>query len=763
MERLYSGTPDIDAMSIRLRLILLIASVLLPAFAAGAIAVWFVYSEEQDAQERSLSEAARVLAQLVDNELRNSANLLQALSTSPDLAAGQLERFYTHIRTLSADGRNPIILSDLQGRQILNTRLPFGTTGRTVNQRLFDLRRRAGPRPPLVSDLFFSTLGQRHEFAIQAPVFVQGELRHYLSRRMEAKELQRFLGQQGFPDKWITSVVDRQGTVIARSAHFEQFIGKRATGELARKIGAGIAQGTNDGVSLDGTRVKAFFYRAPMSEWTIVLSVPVADLNRPALRASLLLAALFVLILAAALALTQRYLARILAPVHRLRDDARRLGHGEAVTPFDSGLAELDVVNASLVRASGELRAANANMEKRVAEAIESTERAQRALLHSQKLEALGRLTGGVAHDFNNVLQTLTAALQLIAIESNPARLPDRIAVCKRAVDRAAVLVAQLRAFGRTQDAYLQTVRADEAVSAALPMLRNSLPSGIRLDTAIGAGDWAVRIDLTQFELALLNLVLNARDAIDAQGLITLRVSRHSEADGGGPVPVGDFVRIEIADTGAGMPPEVLAKACDPFYTTKPVDKGSGLGLPQAYGFATQSHGALVLKSAVGAGTTVSLYLPRVAAQDAAQSAPAGRDAAPAAPGLAATVLFVEDDSLVRESVTPILEQAGARVLCARDGEEALRLLEAGHPIDILFTDIVMPGELNGVMLARRVRVRFPHIALVLATGYFEERFELPDATLLTKPYQAGDALEALRRAMLSAPAPAAVTAPTTS
>ncbi|MEH6435837.1 hybrid sensor histidine kinase/response regulator [Massilia sp. DD77] len=739
-------------MSIRLRLILLIASVLLPAFAAGAIAVWFVYAEEQDAQERSLSEAARVLAQLVDNELRNSANILQALSTSPDLADGDLGRFYSHARTLSADGRNPISLSDLRGRQILNTRLPFGTPGRTINGRLFELRQQAGPSRPLVSDLFFSALGQRHEFAIQAPVFVQGELRHYLSRRMEAKELQRFLGRQGFPDKWITSLVDRQGTVIARSLHVEQFIGKRATGELARKIAAGMEQGTNDGVSLDGTRVKAFFYRAPMSEWTIILSVPVAELNGPALRASLLLAALFTLILAAALALTQRYLRRILAPVHRLRDDAQRLGRGDAVTPFASGLAELDVVNTTLVRASGELRAANANMEKRVAEAIESTERAQRALLHSQKLEALGRLTGGVAHDFNNVLQTLTAALQLIAIEANPDRLPDRIAVCKRAVDRAAALVAQLRAFGRTQDAYLQTVRADEAVSSALPMLRNSLPSAIRLDTAIASGAWAVRIDLTQFELALLNLVLNARDAIEGQGLITVRVENHHEhgaADG--PVPAGEYVRIEIADTGAGMTPEVLAKACDPFYTTKPVDKGSGLGLPQAYGFASQSYGTLVLRSAVGAGTTASLYLPRAAPGAVAQALPAGRDGASASPGLAATVLFVEDDSLVRDSVMPILEQAGAEVLCARNAEDALRLLEAGHQVDILFTDIVMPGKLNGVMLAKQVRERFPHIALVLATGYFAEHFELPEATLLTKPYQASDVLEALRRAILSA------------
>jgi signal transduction histidine kinase len=732
-------------MNIRSRLIFLVACVLLPAFGAGAISVWYVYAEEQRAQERTLSEAARVLAQLIDNELKSSARFLTALSASPDLAAGDLERFYEQAKTLSFGGRNTIVLSTPEGAQLLNTRLPPHAPARTINPRLIELRKAADPQATVVSDLFFSPLGQRYDFAVQEPVVVNGTLRYYMSRGIQAQEMQRFLAAQGFPPNWITSVVDRAGTVIARNADSEQFIGKSATGELAAKIRAGVQHGLNDGVSLDGKHVRAFFHRAPMSGWTVILSVPVSELNEPAMHASLLLTGLILLTLLGALGLTQRYLHKILRPIERLRDDAERLRRGVPVTPFASGLAELDEVNATLAGASSELLAAKANMERRVAEAIESTERVQRVLLHSQKLEALGRLTGGVAHDFNNVLQTLTSALQLIALESNPSKIPARIAVCTKAVNRAAMLVAQLRAFGRAQDVYLQTVNAGEAIVSALPMLTNSLPSAITLETRIAPDTWPITVDPTQFELALLNLVLNARDAIAGAGSIRIHVDNCS-ADGAEDAPQGDCVLIEVIDTGVGMPPELLAKAFDPFFTTKPVDQGSGLGLPQAYGFAVQSGGSLTLSSQVGSGTRACVRLPRARGgtsdKPAQPERAAARQATPTT--LDAVVLFVEDDTLVRDSVTPILEQSGATVVCASSGDEALRILEAGRHVDILFTDIVMPGKLNGVLLARHVRAHFPAIALVLATGYFDEKFDVADATLLTKPYDAATLVDLL-------------------
>lgn len=734
-------------MNIRSRLIVLVLSVLLPAFAAGGIAVAFIYGEERSAQERALSEAARVLAQLVDNELESSEYFLRALSASPDLAEGKLERFYRQAKLLSNGGKNTIILSGLDGMQILNTRLPWGAMPRTINPRLLQLRRARGMQGAIVSDLFFSPLGKRYDFAIQLPVEVDGAVRYYLSRGVEAAQMQRFLNKQGFPANWIASVVDREGVVIARSKNSDDYVGKSATGDLASKIRAGLDRGTNDGYTLEGTRVKAFFHRAPKSEWTVVLSVPSTELEAPAKHAAWLLTTLIAIIFIGALTLTRRYLIKILGPIRRLQDDARLLGRGEPVARFASGLAELDMVNSALVQASVALRGARSDMERRVAEAIESTERAQRALLRSQKLEALGRLTGGVAHDFNNVLQTLTSALQLIGLESNPHKIPDRLAVCRKAIERATVLISRLRSFGQTHDAYFQVVAIGESVNAVLPMLRNALPASIQLDIEVGSALELVRIDITQFELALLNLVMNARDAIREAGTITIRVTEQVEDGSQGSVPAGRYVRIDVADTGMGMPPEIMAKALEPFFTTKAQNNGTGLGLPQAYAFALQSRGTLLLSSEVGIGSLVTLLLPVMG--PGGNENPALTILAPATPSveLHGVILFVDDDPLVRESVVPILEQHGATVHCASSAQEALLVLADGRPVDIVLSDIVMPGEINGIMLARHLRQHYPSIPIILATGYFDGKIDLPNIKVLAKPYQMSDLLTALSEA----------------
>ena len=738
-------------MTIRSRLVLIILSVLVPALVAGAVAVAFVFAEGRAAQERALSEAARVLAQLVDSELAKSEHSLNALSASPDLAEGNLERFYRQARSLADGSRNTIILSGLDGMQRMNTRLPWGAPASPSNPRLMELRRARQAGTTIASDLIFSPQGARYEFAVQIPVRIGGAVRYYMSCSTEAVALQELLGRQGFPASWIASIVDRRGTIIARSRNARDFVGKSATGALLAKIHAGLADGVNEGHTLEGTPVRAFFHRAPKSEWTVILSIPAAELEAPAWRASMLLTALIALILVAALILTRRYLKHILAPVQRLRDDAQRLGRAQPVEHFRSGLAELDTVNAALVQASVQLRDVQATMERRVAEAIESTERAQRALLRSQKLEALGRLTGGVAHDFNNVLQTLTGALQLARLESQPEKVQQRLAICERAVDRATALVARLRSFGQTQDAYFETVPAADAIAGVLPMLENGLPAAIRFDTEIAPALGRIRIDLTQFELALLNLVMNARDAITGQGRITLRASVQAPGQEAAGLPRGPLMRIDIVDTGAGMPADVVAKAFDPFFTTKAPDKGTGLGLPQAYAFATQSQGTLLLASTVGQGTTASILLPQLTASVAGEG-PTPVSAPPSAPArLPVSVLFVDDDPLVRESVVPILEQHGATVICAQNADEGLHMLEHGQQIDVLFSDIVMPGSMNGIGLATLARQRYPTLAIVLATGYFGEKIALPGVRLLTKPYRTDDAVAALAEAVAAA------------
>lgn len=368
---------------------------------------------------------------------------------------------------------------------------------------------------------------------------------------------------------------------------------------------------------------------------------------------------------------------------------------------------------------------------------------AEAALRQAHKMEAVGQLTGGLAHDFNNMLAGVAGHLELMKLRlkmGQTSGLVERIETALGATRRAASLTHRLLAFSRRQALDPKPTDVNALLLSMTDLVAHTAGPAIRVETDFAPAVWPVFCDPSQLESAVLNLATNARDAMPDGGTLrigtanaTLDVAAAALLPGLLP---GEHVVITVSDNGAGMTPDVATRAFDPFFTTKPVDQGSGLGLAQAYGFATQSNGTLRLESTVGIGTTATLYLPRASVEAAPAADLPPVEKAAGAPVLNATVLFVEDDALVRDSVAPILEQAGATVLCAENGEAALRILEAGHAVDVLFSDIVMPGELNGVMLAKHVQQHYPRIAIVLATGYFDKKVELPGVPLLTKPYQ---------------------------
>jgi signal transduction histidine kinase/CheY-like chemotaxis protein len=405
-----------------------------------------------------------------------------------------------------------------------------------------------------------------------------------------------------------------------------------------------------------------------------------------------------------------------------------------------------------MAEASRQIRRAQAELEQRVAEAVAATEHAQAAMMRGQKLEALGRLTGGIAHEFNNLLQTLTTALQLAALTSTQPKVQSLIETCKRTIVRATALTGQLGSFGRVQDARLMTVEPCEQLRNAVQLIRNVLRQGIALELECADHLWPVTIDPLQFDLALLNLAINARDAMPGGGRLTIGArncvlepapGRGGGGSGGagGGAGGGDYVLVTVTDTGTGMTPEVLAHALDPFFTTKEPGKGTGLGLAQAYAFATQSHGSLALSSTPGQGTTVELRLPRSTLPLSPQPGRTGEHAGPPASG---RVLFVEDDALVRETVVRGLEESGFEVLTAASGDQALAMIEAGLEIEVVFSDIVMPGKLSGIDLAAILRERRPNLPVVLATGYTDQRATVPGVQVLAKPYQIGQLVELL-------------------
>jgi signal transduction histidine kinase/CheY-like chemotaxis protein len=569
---------------------------------------------------------------------------------------------------------------------------------------------------------------------VQVPVRIDGSIRYFLGMGVNASSLQKLMAKQRFPDEWIAVIVDRQGKIVARSRDAEQLRGRTVNPTALRQFAQPIAEGVFSGVNLAGTPVQTFYSTVPGAQWRVLINIPKTELRRVPLHTAAYLAAMMAVLLVLAVVLARRFGRGAIGPIEYLGRSAEDMGQGRDVNYVPQPIEEIDAVARRMAEASGQIRHAQAELEQRVAEAVGATERAQQALMRSQKLEALGRLTGGIAHEFNNLLQTLTTALQLAALTSNQPKVQSLIDTCKRTIGRATALTGQLGSFGRVQEARLLTVAPGEQLGNAVQLIRNVLRQGIELELVCDDGLWPVTVDPLQFDLALLNLAINARDAMPDGGRLCI-AARNCVLEPTLERRGGDYVLVSVTDTGAGMPPDVLAHAFEPFFTTKEPGKGTGLGLAQAYAFATQSQGSLALSSTVGQGTRVELYLPRSTLPLSPQP---GRGAQGETLHASGRILFVEDDALVRETVVKGLGEAGFEVLVAADGERALAMIEAGLEVDIVFSDIVMPGKISGIDLAGILRERRPGLPVVLATGYTDQRATVPGVQVLAKPYEIG-------------------------
>jgi len=374
----------------------------------------------------------------------------------------------------------------------------------------------------------------------------------------------------------------------------------------------------------------------------------------------------------------------------------------------------------------------------------ERLRKAEAALRQAQKMESLGQLTGGVAHDFNNLLAVFASGLQLMertAGQTPPTRVFEAM---RRAVARGTGLTRHLLAFSRRRPVNPESIDIASHLKSMRTMLDGSLGGHIEVQMDIGPDVWPVEVDAGEMELAVLNLCLNARDAMTDGGSITINAGNvWADADG----RPGEFVRITVADTGHGMPPEVQTRAFEPFFTTKDVSKGSGLGLPQVYGFAQQSGGRVSIESTVDVGTIVTVLLPRSLRDPAAVGAPDSPAAAPKAEAIRrGHVLLVEDDRDVSALTREMLSSLGFSVTHVSSAAAALGALANSRAVDVVLSDIMMPGGVSGVQLAREIRRRQPHLPILLTTGYVEAAsgLESGEFELLLKPFS----LEALAAAL---------------
>ncbi|MBQ5941457.1 MULTISPECIES: response regulator [unclassified Massilia] len=378
----------------------------------------------------------------------------------------------------------------------------------------------------------------------------------------------------------------------------------------------------------------------------------------------------------------------------------------------------------------------------------------QSALHQAQKMEAIGQLTGGVAHDFNNVLQIIGGNLQLLKLIGGlNAAAQTRVEMALAGVERGAKLASHLLAFARRQPLQSVVIDPGHLLREMDDMMRRVLGPNARVVTDIAPDLGSTNVDPNQLNNVLLNLAINARDAMGGAGTLTIGARNVYGSEGGGALPPevqrGDYVVLEISDTGKGMPPEVLQRAFEPFFTTKPTGQGTGLGLSMAYGFVKQSGGEIVLSSEVGRGTTVSIYLPR---SGAAPAAAEPEHHMPLTGGLE-TILVVEDEEDVRSSTCGILSALGYDVLEAADAAAAVAIIDSGRQIDLVFTDVIMPGPVSSLQLGEIVRERLPDTQILYTSGYAEGVLAHEgklDASvhLLQKPYHP-DALSARIRHLL--------------
>jgi PAS domain S-box-containing protein len=357
--------------------------------------------------------------------------------------------------------------------------------------------------------------------------------------------------------------------------------------------------------------------------------------------------------------------------------------------------------------------------EKRVAE--QSLRQAQAALTQAQKMEALGQLTGGVAHDFNNLLQVISSNLHLAAkdVVGNP-RAEVRIQNALAGVSRGARLAQQLLAFGRRQALEPKVINVGRFIRGMDDMLRRTIGAEIDFEITVSGGLWNTLVDPNQVENAVLNLAINARDAMPGGGKLTVEAGNafldDSYAAGHEGVRPGQYVMLAVTDTGSGMPAEIAERVFEPFFSTKPEGKGTGLGLSMVYGLVKQSGGHVKIYSELGHGTTVKLYFPRA---HESEDVITDVSSMPLRGGTE-TILVVEDDEEVREGAVALLSDLGYRVLKAKDGASAMGVIESGLPIDLLFTDVVMPGPVRSPDLARTAKERLPNLAVLFTSGYTE-------------------------------------------
>jgi signal transduction histidine kinase/CheY-like chemotaxis protein len=747
-------------LGIQARLTMLALATALPLVALVSFAILRTVEDQRTQMQRDVRERVEKLIADVDRQISSIQAELQVLAVSPSLQAGDFQAFDRQMRDALKIQGTAIVLLDTKAQQLINTNRPFGEAlPRATNSEMHD--RVVATGKPQISDLIMGAVLRRPVLTVGVPVFRDGEVVYVLVMVLGPEILSALLQEQNLSPDWTAAIFDRKGLTVARTRDLDRFIGQPAAPILLKEM-MGAAESWFPNVTKDGLAVYSTFRRSPISGWTVAIGLPREFVDAPLRRAQRLAFGGGAAVLSLSLALTWAAARTIRRPVEALTAATKALGSGAPPGPLIGGVRELDEVGKALRSTAAALARGREQLESMVTERtkelaaanerlraeIGAREQAQSALLQAQKMEAMGQLTGGVAHDFNNLLTAVSGSLALLEPRISDERSLRLLRTAQRGASRGAKLTESLLAFARKQR--LDPVPADlnAIVIDMSEMLRRSIAASVEIRHALVTDLWPALIDVSQIETALLNVALNARDAMPGGGVLLIETANIPALDAELPTEIAgqDCVLVSLRDTGTGMSPAVIERAFEPFFTTKEIGKGTGLGLSMVFGVVRQSGGTVRIRSRPREGTTVQIYLPRTIKPRALGS----HSAIDAELAEMAHILVVDDDPDVRWITAEDLREIGYVVAEADGGRAALAILERDDPCDLMLVDLVMTG-LTGVDTVRLVRRARPDLKVLFCSGYADmSRFEkdIGDEVLLKKPFRRDTLAEAVRAAL---------------
>ena len=742
-------------LSISARLILLVLALALPLNLVIAGVIWGLISRANDAQRTSLLYAARSIAAGVDAELDKFIALAKSLARSPELLDDNLDAFEAEARREFPKGEGAwVVVADVNGRQLINTLAQSGEPLPPRNPHAIEAQQRAFATGSIViSDAVRSSIAQDWVANIEVPIFKNGQPFRGLAVGIRGREFLPLLSVRDIPNNWLASIIDSQGRFIARAPK-----GATEVGQLASQGWRAIKDRTGlfEYPSLEGDALIHANARPTTSSWAVGVAVKKTELRALAWNTVRWAVTMGAGLSVASLLLAGAIARQITRPINQLRQAFADMS-AKPAKPVSTGPPEILELQDTLHRAVVEetnankaLLAALSNLEREMA----LREETQTALAQSQRLEAIGQLAGGMAHDFNNVLAAISCNLDAVTLRSTDEKISNAIQDAIDAIQIGASLTRRLLMLSRRQGVGLERLDLNDRVTGTIELLRRTLGEQVTVSLRLSPGHCQIMANPGDVDNAILNLAINARDAMPNGGILTIE-TRHVtlDADVAGRIQntrPGDYVMLTVSDTGHGMSPEVLKHAMEPLFTTKEPGKGTGLGLATVHSTVRESGGFVAIDSAVGEGTSVHLYFPKAEPGPIASRATPSTQKAPLGDG--ERILVVEDNDKVREGTVSRLELLGYAVLEAKTGPEAITLLKLGEAVSLVFSDIVMPGGMTGYDVAEWVRSMKSGLKVLLTTGYSEMPIAASGAVreikVLEKPYTREQLACALREAL---------------